>query len=238
VVELLVEVGNAQLNKQDYKGFTALHNVAAGNYLETARYLVARGCSLTVQDNDGRTAIYLATLHKHPQLAQFLTFSSNLITANDYISLRTLCAPFSSPYLSRNIANPLRYTTILAVHHARRLVDEYGDAAPVFPLLRRLAVAPSADNSTPNTESQIFRRILSFVGGGFDYAKEEVEQQAVRMMRDAKSDAVVPLQHEIAALTETIAAQQQEIAALTNVTQQSIASQQQTIAQLTTALSG
>ena len=199
---------------------------------------MARGCSLTVQDSDGDTALDFATLCNHRPLVKFLTSAAKLTTANDYISLRSLCAPYSSPYLSLNIARSLRYTTILAVHHARRLMDDHGDLAPVPPLLRRLALAPSADNSTPNTESQIFRRILSFVGGRFDYAKEELEQQAVRMMRDAKSDAVVPLQHEIAALTETIAAQQQEIAALTNVTQQTIASQQQTIAQLTTALSG
>ena len=57
VVELLVEVGNAQLDKQDKLCQTALHCAATGNQLEPAKYLVARGCSLIVQDNDGRTAL-------------------------------------------------------------------------------------------------------------------------------------------------------------------------------------
>ena len=99
VVELLVEVGNAQLNKQD--GFGWLHVAAQEDQLEIAKYLVARGCSLTVQNKDGRTALGLATLFNRLQLVQFLTSASNLITTNDYISLRTLCAPYStSPFLS------------------------------------------------------------------------------------------------------------------------------------------
>ena len=44
VVELLVEVGNAQLNKLDSRGMTALHGAARSNHLETPKYLVARGC--------------------------------------------------------------------------------------------------------------------------------------------------------------------------------------------------
>ena len=42
VVELLVEVGNAQLNKQDNDGYTALHLAAVYSYwdCETAKYLV------------------------------------------------------------------------------------------------------------------------------------------------------------------------------------------------------
>jgi hypothetical protein len=212
VVELLVEVGNAQLNKQDDEGWTALHCAVEVDELETVKYLVARGCSLTIQHNAGQTALDLATLHKHPQVVQFLTSASSLITANDYSSLRSLCAPYSSsPFLSINIARQFRYATILAVHHARRLIDDYGDAAPVLPLLRRIALAPSADNSSPNTESQVFRRILSFVGAGFDYVEGEVEQQLVGMMRDA----VVPLRREIAALSETNATLQQRIIELT-----------------------
>jgi hypothetical protein len=212
VVELLVEVGNAQLNKQSNNGWTALHYAVQGNGLEPAKYLVARGCSLTIQRNNGQTALDIATGNNNPQLVQFLTSASNLIATNDYSSLRSLCAPFSAPYLSLNIARQLRYTTILAVHHARRLMDDHGDLAPVPPLLRRLALAPSADNSTPYTESQVFRRILSFVGTGFDYVKLDVEQQAAHMIRDAVSG--LPLQQENAAQSETIAALQKANAAL------------------------
>ena len=169
VVELLVEVGNAQLNKQDEDdGWTALHWAVNGGELETAKYLVARGCSLTVLDNYGRTALDVATDFNHPQL-QFLTSASNLTAANDYSSLRTLCAPYSSsPYLSLNIARQLRYTTILAARHARRIHDDPSLHTPLLPFLLRLALLPSADNRSPETESQVFRRVLTFVGTGFD----------------------------------------------------------------------
>ena len=43
VVELLVEVGNAQLNKQDDDGYSALHRAALASQLVPAKYLVARG---------------------------------------------------------------------------------------------------------------------------------------------------------------------------------------------------
>jgi ankyrin repeat protein len=168
VVELLVEVGNAQLNKQDGDGWTALHCAADtdadGDNLEIAKYLVARGCSLTLQDNVGRSALDVATIHNHPQLVHFLTSATNLITTNDFSSLRSLCAPYSSPFLSLNIARQLRYTTILAAHHARRIHDDPRLHTPIDPFLLRLALLPSADNRSPNTESQVFRRILAFVG--------------------------------------------------------------------------
>jgi hypothetical protein len=212
VVVLLVEVGNAQLDEQDDEGWTALHCAAAQeDELETAKYLVAHGCSLDVENNDGREALDLATDNNHPELVQFLSSASNLITNNDYYSLRSLCAPHSSaPFLSLSITRELRYNTILAVHRARRLIDDYGDTAPVLPLLRRLAIAPSGDNSTPNTESQVLRRIISFVGTGFDYVGEEVEQQLAHMMRDV----MIPLQQDNGAQAVTIAALQRANAAL------------------------
>ena len=131
-----------------------------------AKYLVARGCSLTVQNNDGRTALDLATQRNYLQLAQFLTSASNLITANDYSSLRSLCAPFTSPFLKHTITR-LRYTTILAARHARRIHDDPSLHTPLLPFLLRLALLPSADNRTPKTESQVFRRVLTYVGTGF-----------------------------------------------------------------------
>jgi ankyrin repeat protein len=165
----VVEVGNAQLEMEDYDGLTALHCAAQEDELEPAKYLVARGCSLTAQTNNGQTALDLATQHNHPQLVQFLTSASasNLTTTNDYSSLRSLCAPFSSPFLSLNIARQLRYTTILAARHARRIHDDLSLHTPLLPFLLRLALLPSADNRTPETESQVFRRVLTFVGTGF-----------------------------------------------------------------------
>jgi hypothetical protein len=61
-----------------------------------------------------------------PQLIEIITSASDLITANnDYISLRSLCAPYSSsPFLSLNIARQLRYTIILAARRARRIHDD------------------------------------------------------------------------------------------------------------------
>jgi ankyrin repeat protein len=178
VIELLVEVGNAQLDKQDHTGYTAFHNTAYSNQLEPAKYLVARGCSLTVQDSDGETALDLATLCNHPPLVKFLTSAAQLTTANDYIGLRSLCAPYSSPYLSLNSARSLRYTIILAVHRARRIIDAPNNTTPILTFLRRLALLPSADNSSPNTESQVFRRVLSYVGTGFNFASRKTQRRA------------------------------------------------------------
>jgi hypothetical protein len=135
---------------------------------ETAKYLVARGCSLTIHDINGNTPLDIATIRNLTALAQFLTTASNLITTNDYSSLRSLCAPFTAPYLSRKIANSLRYTTILAARHARRIHDDPSLHTPIDPFLLRLALLPSADNRSPKTESQVFRHVLAFVGTGFD----------------------------------------------------------------------
>jgi hypothetical protein len=174
-------------------------------------YLVARGCSLIVQTNTGDTALDVATEDNFRELAQFLTSASNLITNNDYSSLRSLCAPYStSPFLSLNIARQLRYTTILAARHARRIHDDPSLHTPLDPFLLRLALLPSADNRSPRTESQVLRRILSYVGAGFDYA--EAEPQAARMNRDAR--ILAPRQQENVALTQTNAALTQKIAAL------------------------
>jgi ankyrin repeat protein len=168
VVESLVEVGNARLNKQDGAGLTALYAAAVRDRTMIAKYLVAHGCSLTEQDQLGRTALGAATQYNHNQLAEFLAIASNLTTANDYISLRTLCTPYSSPYLSLNIARQLRYTTILAARHARRIHDDPSLHTPLNPFLLRLALLPSADSRTYQTEGQVFRRVLTFVGTGFD----------------------------------------------------------------------
>jgi hypothetical protein len=166
VLELLVVAGHAQVDKQDWRGRTALHYSANYGKLEPSKYLVACGCTVDIVDYQGHTPLNIS--EQHPEVAQFLTSASSLITDNDYIALVSLCAPFTPPFLSLNIARQLRYSIILAVHHARRLIDAHGHAAPVLPFLRRLAAVPSADNSTPNTESQVFRRILTFVGTGFD----------------------------------------------------------------------
>ena len=131
-----------------------------------AKYLVARGCSLTVQDSDGYTALDFATLCNHRPLVKFPTSAAMLTTANDYIRLRSLSAPSSSPYLSLNIARQLRYTTTLAARHARRIHDDSSLHTPIAPVLLRLALLPSADNRAPNTESQVFRRVLTYVGAG------------------------------------------------------------------------
>jgi hypothetical protein len=144
-----------------------------------AKYLVARGCSLTVQNNDGDTALDCATQRNHPQLVQFLASAYNLITTNDYSSLRSLCAPFSPPFL-RDTITRLRYTTILAARHVRRIHDDPSLHTPLLPFLLRLALLPSADNRSPRTESQVFRRVLAFVGTGFDAEEADLVSSRTR----------------------------------------------------------
>jgi hypothetical protein len=154
---------------------------------------VARGGSLTVQNNDGRTALDVATGYNYPQLVQFLISASNLIFTNDYSSLRTLrtlCAPFSSPFLSRKIANPLRYTTILAARHARRIHDDPSLHTPIDPFLIRLALLPSADNRAPKTESQVFRRVLTFLATGFTHEPPSSETSDVESIQESAKSAI------------------------------------------------
>jgi hypothetical protein len=212
VVELLVEVGNAQLNKQDEWGRTALHWAAYGGQLVPAKYLVARGCSLTVQYQGGNTALDIATENQYHQIVQFLTSASNLITNNDYSSLRSLCTPFTSPFLARNVARQLRYTTILAARHARHIHDDPSLHTPLDPFLLRLALLPSADNRSPKTESQVFWRVLTYLGAGFDYVEQQdVEHQVSALPPETNAG----LMAANAALTATSAVQQLEIGSLT-----------------------
>jgi hypothetical protein len=134
VVELLVEVGNAQLDKQGHNGRTALHCAAVGNQLVPAKYLVARGCTIDAQSNDVETHLAFATQGSQPQLIQFLTSASLLFTNDDYRGLRFLCAPFSSPFLVRKIALSFRYTTMLCL----KTVELRGDAVANCTLLSRI----------------------------------------------------------------------------------------------------
>ena len=126
-------MGNAQLNKQDHVEGTALHLAAYGDQLEPAKYLVARGCSLTVQHNFGRTALDYATRRNQPQLVKFLTSASDFVTNNDYLGLVSLCAPFYSPFLERK-THKLRYTTMLCL----TAVEKRGDAVAGCTLLSRI----------------------------------------------------------------------------------------------------
>jgi ankyrin repeat protein len=166
-VGLLVEMGNAQLDKRDASARTALHAAACGGQLETVKYLAARGSSLDAQNMLGETALACAEYIGYPLIVQFLTDASRLTTSNDYSGLLSLCG-ISSPFLERKISSSLRYAIILSVHQARHIIDGPKDSTPIHPFLRHLATIPSADNSSPNTEGQVLRRILSFGGTGFD----------------------------------------------------------------------
>jgi hypothetical protein len=180
VVELLVEVGNAQLNKQSVNGMTALHGAAVRNQLEPSKYLVARGCSLTVQDNDGRTALDIATLFDRPQLVQFLTSASNLTAANDYSSLRSLCAPYSSPHLSRRISLSLRATFMLCLLHTKALQINDIIAPSPFPSI-------TLTSRIYDHEKALVRHILSYVGTDQEsltsYSSRMVAEAAVNYVR-------------------------------------------------------
>jgi ankyrin repeat protein len=83
VVELLVENGDAQLDKRDCDGRTALHHATSAKC----------GCSLTVLDNHNRTYLRTATDSNYHQVVEFLKSASDLTAANDYYSLHALSAP-------------------------------------------------------------------------------------------------------------------------------------------------
>jgi hypothetical protein len=59
----------------------------------------------------------------------------------------------------------LRWAVLSCVRSVRLAMEQQDDDA-VCVLLRRLSAVPSADNSTPHTESQVLRRIVEYVGKG------------------------------------------------------------------------
>jgi ankyrin repeat protein len=174
VLELLVEAGKAQLDEQDWNGDTALHAAAYRGHVEPSKYLVAHGCAISAKNNSGRTALGLATYNSSIPLVEFLTSAANLTATENYRGLLSLCGGISTPYFEKLLGFDLRYATILAARHARRIIDTPNDTTPIDLFLHRLSLLPSADNRAPTTESQVFRRVLSFVGTGFDSEAADV----------------------------------------------------------------
>jgi hypothetical protein len=150
VLELLVEMGNALIDKCTSSGWTALHWAACGGKLEPAKYLVARGCNTNVLNDHGRTALVLATQYNRAEVVQVLTSVSNLTTSNYnyHRGLVSLCAPFHSPHLERK-THCLRDTTMLSL----KAVEKRGDAAAKCTLLSLLF----------QQEPGLIRHSLSFV---------------------------------------------------------------------------
>jgi hypothetical protein len=164
---------------------TSLHRAARLGKLHHVKYLLACGAKLKAKNPDYKSALSIAFENRHQDVYTFLTTISihenrnfrdeadapigPVRYASRYLKslgFRRLCG-CGSPYFEKILGFNLHYEIILAVQHARRLIDAHDDA-DLDPFLRRLAAVPSAQsNSSPNTEGQVLRLIISFVGNGF-----------------------------------------------------------------------
>jgi hypothetical protein len=194
LVELLVEVGKAQMDIHfGDVGLTALHSAAIGGKLETAKYLVARGCNIDVQTYGGETAIETGD----PHIARFLTSVADHVVnggGERYRSLLDLCAPFCFRLYSHRLSLCLRTTFMLCLLSTK--------AAQVDDIIVPSGYAGiTLMSRIYDHEKGLVRHILSFVGTNQDAAPNESELLQRALLR-------------IAALEQTIAAQQRTIISL------------------------
>jgi hypothetical protein len=88
-----------------------------------------------MQDYDGCTNLDFATQKNHPEVVEFLTSASSLVTNDDYWASVPSAPPYSPTYLHDRQSSSLR------------------------PVLLSFA-----DNRAPKTKGQVIRHILAFVG--------------------------------------------------------------------------
>lgn len=70
VSEVLVEHG-ANINPQDFDGWTALHYASFKNNLDVARYLIEKGAEISTKSNSGYTPRDLALFNSNFQNIYF-----------------------------------------------------------------------------------------------------------------------------------------------------------------------
>jgi hypothetical protein len=162
VTELLVEMGNAQVNLRGDWGSTPLHHAAREGKLEPAKYLVSRGCSLNVQNYEGDTPYDTANSSFYPgnpqaEVAQLIADATHLTAEENYRGLLELCAPFSSPYFERKIIFALRYEFLLCLLATKEEQIEDMVAPSSFPSI-------TLTSRLYDHEQGLVRLILSYVG--------------------------------------------------------------------------
>jgi ankyrin repeat protein len=171
MLELLVKKGLARVNQRGNTGETALHGAAGTCDLRSAKFLVACGCPIDAVDCYGRTALNYARCACRSDFLifkKFLESAAKLSSEKDYRGLLKLCNRNTTYYFLKLKGNELRYAVILAVRYGRKVMDDKDEeGAMIDPFLKKLAQVPSADSRTPNTEGQVLRHILRFVGVGF-----------------------------------------------------------------------
>jgi ankyrin repeat protein len=76
VVRVLLGSRRVNLDIQNENGHTALHRAALDGLDDIARMLVARGASVTLRDNSGRTSAALAIASDHKATANIISEST------------------------------------------------------------------------------------------------------------------------------------------------------------------
>jgi serine/threonine-protein phosphatase 6 regulatory ankyrin repeat subunit B len=71
IIQYLVENG-ADINIENYNGWTALMCASSHNYLEVIKYLVENGAKIDIQNNDGWTALMWASKWGYLKIIQYL----------------------------------------------------------------------------------------------------------------------------------------------------------------------
>lgn len=72
LVEFLLDHGAPIDDRDEFDGFTPLHNAAAGGHLEVVRLLIKRGADIHILNKEGESAYVLATMNDHSDVSQIL----------------------------------------------------------------------------------------------------------------------------------------------------------------------
>jgi hypothetical protein len=216
-LSLLVELGRADLDKLNGFGEAGLHNAASGNQLECAAYLVSAGCLIGILDEQGNTALVVATKSGYHNVSQFLEAATALSAAKNYRGLDELCRKYS-PFLKRRLAEFLHATLMECLRKTKKKTPIEGIIAPC---------SDAGVTLTPRVwdhEEVLARIIMSYVGPkqGAPCDRQVLNTIAEeKCYRRCDKQIITDQQQTISGLQQTIAEQQQTIAEL-----------QQTIAEL------
>ncbi len=84
-VKILAVAQNVDLNNQDVRGETALHNAVARDHIDIVKILVDAGADLNIQDEDGNTPLHIAIKYYYTEIVKILVDAGADINAQNNV---------------------------------------------------------------------------------------------------------------------------------------------------------